>query len=443
MTAEVPCAAVAALTGAFCASLPSCIPGLHIYNLLGALVLLLQATGMLVPSHLLIPFTTAMVTSFAVVNTVPSILLAAPDESAMFTVLPGQKMMMRGRGYDAVLVTAIGSAAGLLLLVTVFAAGAPLVLPRLQAVVRPHTHWILWSVIAFMLMSEWPKPSPSGQAGWHRLLLAWRSTGMGILVFLLSGLLGFILLYRSPIDPDAAFQNLMPAFVGLFTLPWLLMNIATRVQPPPQQNAGTGVLIPAEIALRGVAAGALGGGFAAFFPVVTGGVGGLLAGHATALRDDRAFLISQGVSKLVYYAGGLLLLFTPGLGLQRGGAAALIGGIVESESPGAYPLALAGTAIGGAVALGLLSPLTRLTLALAARYRYRRISTLALLIIVAIVATITGIPGIAIMLVSAGIGILPVLYGARRMNALGVILLPMACNMSGAGPAIATVLHLF
>ena len=35
------------------------------------------------------------------------------------------------------------------------------------------------------------------------------------------------------------------------------------------------------------------------------------------------------------------------------------------------------------------------------------------------------------------IGLVPVLLGSRRMNCLGVILLPMACNMSGVGSTVA------
>ena len=34
-------------------------------------------------------------------------------------------------------------------------------------------------------------------------------------------------------------------------------------------------------------------------------------------------------------------------------------------------------------------------------------------------------------------GLVPVLHGSRRMNCLGVILLPIACNMSGVGPRVA------
>jgi len=109
---------------------------------------------------------------------------------------------------------------------------------------------------------------------------------------------------------------------------------------------------------------------------VTGGVGGFLAGHATALRDDRAFLVSQGASKVVYYAGGLLLLFMPGAGLTRGGAAWMLRAARAPDAPRDYLPVLAAMAIGGAVALLLVSPLARAVLrgwsAGAARGRPRR-----------------------------------------------------------------------
>ncbi len=76
--------------------------------------------------------------------------------------------------------------------------------------------------------------------------------------------------------------------------------------------------------VQGATSGVLGGLFAAFLPVVTGGIGGFVAGHATAQRDDRAFLVAQGAAKIVYYVGGLLLFFVPGLHLTRGGMAWMV-----------------------------------------------------------------------------------------------------------------------
>jgi putative membrane protein len=431
--------ALTALGGAALASVLACVPGLHVYNVMGALLLLLQAsapTSIAVPAGVAVPLAIGMVVGYAIINAIPSVLLAAPDESALFTVLPGQKYLMAGRGYEAVVLTAAGSAAGLVALAALAALLGPRILPGAWTVLQPHAHWILWCVIAFMLLSEWPKGGTMGPAGWRRFLDAWRGLGFGLLTFLLAGLLGFLLIYRSPVPPDAAFQNLMPAFVGLFTIPWLVLNLASRVEPPAQRLTGA-VRLDARTVVQGTVAGCLGGGFAAFFPVVTGGVGGFLAGHATALRDDRMFLVSQGASKTVYYVGGLLLFFVPGLHVRRGAAAAMLAGICAPAEQHSYFLALAAVALAGAIACALVAPLTRLVIALVGRWGYRRLSWVSLGLILAVVGATTGAPGLAVAAVAAGIGLVPVLFGSRRMNCLGVILLPMACNLSGFGPTVA------
>jgi putative membrane protein len=228
----------------------------------------------------------------------------------------------------------------------------------------------------------------------------------------------------------------MPAFIGLFTLPWLILNIAVGTNPP-QQNTNPTAEISSGTVSRGALAGALGGGFAAFFPVVTGGVGGFLAGHATAINDSRTFLISQGASKLIYYTGGLLLFFVPGLEIRRGGGAWMINGLMAYSGSYQYLSALLAAAVSGSAALLLILPLSRLVLRLIGLVGFRLISIIALSFSVMIVIAVNGIPGAGIMVVAAGIGLLPVLFGTRRMNCLGVIMLPLACNMSGAGVLIA------
>ena len=434
---------LAAAAGAAAGSLLACLPSLHVYNVMGLAVLGLHAAGLAghLPPEWLIGVSAGLMVGYATLNTLPSVLLAAPDESAMFTVLPGQKYMLQGRGYEAVMLTTAGGTLALVALLVLVAPLAPVVLPRLSDVLQGHTHWILWCVIAFMLMSEWPKGGRLGRSHWAKFLDSWKSTGAGLATFLLAGLLGFVLLYRSPIAPRVAFQNLMPAFVGLFAVPWLVVNLSTGLRMPPQTLAVSGRLSADEL-VRGTFAGGLGGGFAAYFPVVTGGVGGLLAGHATALRNDRVFLVSQGASKLVYYVGALLLFSVPGLHLKRGGGAAMLGGLYQPRTGHDYYAMLAGIAVAGVVSLLLVGPLARLVLAAAGRWGYRRLSAAALVVILGLAVAITGLTGLLVLVTGAGIGLVPVLFGSRRMNCLGVILLPMACNMSGVGPAVASGLGL-
>ena len=145
-----------ALLGAVLASLLACIPALHIYNVAGLLILL-NATL----EEILSPEATAMlflglVTGYAVVNTIPSIFFSAPDDSTLFVVLPGQKYLMQRRGYEAAVLTGLGSLGGVIVL-ALLAPLAARVLPPLRAILQPHVPWILVAVIAYMLMSEWPK----------------------------------------------------------------------------------------------------------------------------------------------------------------------------------------------------------------------------------------------------------------------------------------------
>jgi putative membrane protein len=433
-----------AVVGAVLSCFLSILPALHAYNVLGAMVLGLYALasrGMEVPAELYLPFMAGMIVGWSMLNTIPSVLLGAPDESAMFTVLPGQKYLMYGRGYEGTMITGVGGLAGIYVLVFLVGPFAPKFLPAIQGVLRYHMHWILWVVIAFILMSEWPKGGNWGPAGWKKFFDAWRSLGAGLLTFFLSGFLGFILIYRSPVNVEMAFQNIMPAFVGLFGIPWCLLNIISGAQVP-KQYVGDSLDIDADVVLRSAGAGALGGGFAAFFPVITGGIGGLLAGHATAQRDERVFIMSQGVSKLIYYVGAFLLLFVPGLGVTRGGAAWMMKQLYMPRTYYDYYMILGSIAIAGATAFLIMSPLTRWTIRFIERANYRNASVLALGIILALVYLMTGWGGLAVMIVAAGIGLIPVLFGSRRLNCLGVLLLPIACNMAGFGEGVARWLRL-
>ena len=429
--------AVSAVAGSLLAAALACIPGLHIYNVMGIMALLMfRYHSTAIAPEIIIPVSISLVTAYAVISNIPSVLLAAPDESSLFTVLPGQKYFFKGQGLDAISLVGVGSAIGLLLVILVIAPAANSILPMIYKITQHHTHWIIWCVITFMLMSEWPRGTSVASTQWQRFGYAWKPLLIGLAVFLLSGLLGFIIFFGAPVRPERSFLNLMPAFVGLFTIPWLLLNIIAG-STPPTQKTDSSICISKSSLLHGGLAGLAGGGFAAFFPVVTGGVGGFLAGHALTIRNDKVFLISQGTAKVIYYTGGLLLFFAPRLNMRRGGAAWMISGITTNSGQYEFFIALAAIAISGMMALLLIHPLARLTLTAISYAGFRRISITALLITISIITGITGLSGLLVMLVATGIGLLPPLFGTRRMNALGIILLPIACSMSGIGFSIA------
>jgi putative membrane protein len=425
-----------AILGAMFASLLACVPALHVYNVAGLVILASARLSGAIPSGgALAMFLLGMVTGYATLNTVPAIFFSAPDDSTAFVVLPGQKYLMQGRGYEAAVLTGVGGLGGLLAIVA-FSPLASSIFPTLRAIISPHLGWILAAVIAFMLMSEWPQGGDHARTPLGRLAEAWIGLGAGLLTFVLSGLLGLVVMYRNVVPSEVASQNLLPAFVGLFAFPSVIQNLVARTRLP-EQHIGASLDVTPALVARGVFAGLLGGSFAAFFPVVTGGMGGLLAGHATAQRDDRLFILSQGASKAVYYVGGFLLFFVPGLGLARGGMAWMLSTIYEPGTPQIYLTAIAAVACAGAVAFFLLLWFSRAAIALVGHVDYRWISAATLALLVTLVLAWTGPGGLLVTLAATGIGLIPVAFGCRRMNCMGVLFVPITLNMMGVGASVA------
>ncbi len=177
-------------------------------------------------------------------------------------------------------------------------------------------------------------------------------------------------------------------------------------------------------------------------PVVSGGIGGLLAGHTTAQRDDRLFLISMGASKVAYYLGSVLLLFVPGLTLTSGGLAAMLTSIYVPYGWHTYWLAVAAVAACGVFAFGALVLMGRVFARLASQINIKWLAGITFVIAVALVSLFTGLPGVMVMLVAAAIGCIPLAFGGRRLNCLGIVLIPVTLNITGLGPVVAKWLGL-
>jgi TctA family transporter len=58
-------------------------------------------------------------------------------------------------------------------------------------------------------------------------------------------------------------------------------------------------------------------------------------------------------------------------------------------------------------------------------------------LLVGVVFAMTGWGGLLISVVATAIGLLPVMWGARRMNCMGVLLLPLTLQMAGLGTTVA------
>jgi len=417
------------LMGAVIGSALSMLPGLHVYNVIGFFLLFYFTASFVLDPMLMVLMLIGMLVSYAFVFTIPSIYFSAPDDSTMFVLMPSLRYLKEGRGHEAVVLIATGALTGLFAIVLF----VPLLMGPLSIVwdiVSTHLHWIIGAVIAYMLLSEFPKDFGRHKNPLHGLKEGWKTIMAGYLTFFLSSILGIITFNKTIVPANHAFQSLMAPLIGLFATSSIILNLISKYEIPEQNIPKSIDSKPVEL-LHGAVAGSSGGLFAAFLPAVTAGVGGYMASHGFAQKGDKSFLVSMGASRVVYYVGAIALFFLPVLHLRRGALAMGINLFFTPESIQQFYLVDMGIAIAGIFAFFVVIYASKFLAKRIYKINPKILNLIVLGVVVTLVYFMTSWQGLIIMSVATAIGLIPVLFNSRRSHCLAVILVPIWLNMSG------------
>ena len=247
------------------------VPGLHANNM----ALLLAGVAPSVPGPPL--YVGMAMVAAGVVHTfleiVPTLALGVPDPATAVAALPGHRLVLAGRGQEALRLSALGSATAVVL-------AAPLAIPitramvRLWPILRANLALVLGGVAATLILTE---------RGLGSKLVAAVSFG-------LSALLGLGTLDLSPEAPLAAGGMLAPLFAGLFGAP-VLIDAIDGDGVPPQDGPEIAASKRSVFGLSGI--GTLAGAVVGYVPAVSSAVAATLALLAVPGRyGARGFVVA-------------------------------------------------------------------------------------------------------------------------------------------------------
>jgi len=386
-------------TGVVLGTLSGLTPGLHANNfalLLGAVAPAIPGP----PGHV-----AAAMLAAAVVHTfldiVPALSLGVPDAAMAASALPGHRLVLAGRGREALRLSALGS-----LLAIAFA--VPLAIPLTEAMVaanptiRDHLPTLL-AVVAVLLVTTEPD----------------RRARLGAALSLgASGLLGLATLDLSLQAPLGSGSVLTPLFAGLFGAPVLVEALGGQGVPPQDDP----VVGPSRAAVVAVAlVGTLAGAIVGFLPGISSAIAATGALVILPSRGPRAFVVAtSGVNtaNAVFALFALLALGSPRTGV--------LVAVDQAGLPLHLPLLLG--AIGVAAGAGFL-----LVLAVGDRYlavvgrvpQWIVSGTVTLGLAVLSVLFAGGI-GLGIFVAATAVGLVPGRFQCRRASLMGVLLVPLA-----------------
>ncbi|WP_255190727.1 tripartite tricarboxylate transporter permease [Natronobeatus ordinarius] len=392
-----------ALAGAVLGSISGLIPGLHANNF----ALLLAGVAPSVPGPPLL-VGIAMLSAGVVhtfVNAIPAMALGVPDAEMAVTALPGHRLVLEGRGYEAIRLSAVGSLLAVLVAV-------PLAVPITWAVtaayptIRSNLPLVLALVVAGLVVSEY----------------TWRARLAGLVSFALAAALGALTLDLSPDAPLEAGGMLAPIFAGLFGAPVLIDAIRGGGVPPQGDDA---IRMPSALVGATALAGAIAGAIVGYIP----GISAAIAAVAVLLlvpggTGDRGYIVAtSGVDT----ANTIFALFAlAAIGQPRTG---VMVAFENANAPLHLPVLIAGVVLAGTLGFVLVIVVGDAYLEFVGRVSYWRISATVLGLLFVLSYLFTGLVGVVVFVVAAAIGMVPVRYRARRVHLMGVLIGPLMIGL--------------
>ena len=393
-------AALAAVsTGILLGTCSGLVPGLHV----NTLALLLAAAAPLVPGppHLVGAALLAAGVTHSFLDVVPMLALGVPDPAMAVSAFPGHRLVMGGRGREALRISALGSGVAV---AVAFALGVPVtwVANRVAPLVYAHLPVVVVALLVFLLARE----------------RSWRARLGGLLAVATSGLLGVVAL---PMDPGGVVPTgdvLAPLFAGLFGVPVLLA--AYRGAGVPEQADPAVADRPRDVVEPGVA-GSLAGAAVAYVPGMSGAIAAVFALEATRAEGDRAFVAAlSGVNtaNTVFALYALFALGDPHTGV--------LVAFERARLPRTLPLLLASIALAAVAGAVLVPVLGDRYFRLVRAVDHRRLTAGVCVLLVALSWLLAGALGVALLVVATLVGLIPPQFGARRVHLMGVLLVPLS-----------------
>jgi putative membrane protein len=387
------------LAGIALGTVSGLVPGLHANNfalLLAAFAPAIPAPPLQVGAAML-----AAGVTHTFLDIVPSLAIGVPDPALAPSALPGHRLVLQGRGREALRLSAMGSLLAVALAVPL-AVPVTLAMERAYPVITANLSVVLGTVSVLLVVTERTMMARFG----------------GAVALIASGVLGVLTLDVPPGGVLPAGSMLAPLFAGLFGAP-ILVEAMSGEGVPPQADAR--VTVGRGVILSVGAVGTLAGALVGYIPAISSAIAAAAALVVLPHRGPRAFIVAtSGVNT----ANTVFALFAlVALGSPRTGVLVAVDRV---GVPLHLPVLLASVAIAAAAAFLLVLVVGDRYLAVVGAVDNVVVSLGVLAFLCVLVLALTGPVGLAVFGVSALVGLVPARFGSRRMTCMGVLLVPLA-----------------
>jgi len=428
--------------GVFTGILTGLLPGLHVNNI--ALILLSLSTTIIallsgfasygITEEFTLILIAIFILSVSISHTfhdvIPTTFLGAPDEDTALSVLPAHSLLLEGKGYEAVSISALGSYGAIIICFLIlfpirWIIGQPIMFySTLQDIML----FVLIAISILMITTEKGRIELFGLKGKTPAFLG---MGFALFLFILSGFFGLVALdmsVESPIGLDSPI--LFPALSGLFGLPTLLTSLATKPVIPTQIIEET--TYPSQHkkqSFLSILSGSGAGILVSIIPGITSATGTILSMTFRGESDNKQTIITLSAVNTACAFFVVIVLFI--ILRSRSGATLAIMELIPIQewTQTLMPLnliyLLIALLLSGTLSYFLTLRVGKIFAKYFVKIPYQPLVGGTILLIIILVFLFTGFLGLLILFVATSIGLIPVQWGVRRSHCMGVLLIPI------------------
>ncbi|MDD5253710.1 MAG: tripartite tricarboxylate transporter permease [Candidatus Nanoarchaeia archaeon] len=385
---------IAILIGIVCGIISGITPGIHI-NLISVLILTFSPFLLIYFSPLALA---SLIIAMGIIHTfldaIPSIFLGAPTEETAISILPGHRMLLEGKGYEAVMLTIFGTVTALIISF-LFIPLALVLFPLVYEKIKIYIGIILLFIIGFLLLKE-------------------KSKLFSLMIFLMAGVLGIATL-------NMGIKNvLFPLLSGLFGISTLIISLKDKPVIPKQK-----ITFPKldkssyKVSFISFITGAM----CSFMPGLGPAQGAVLGSQFIKKIQQKDFLILVGGLSAVNFFLSLISLYK--LEKARNGAVAIVLKLVNTINLKQFLILVSVTLIVLPIAVLLSVKLSKAFSFLITKVNYQKLCLSIILFILILTIFLCGIPGFLILLLSTLIGVIPQLANTPKNHLMGCLILPV------------------
>ncbi len=401
-----------ALVGILAGSVTGLIPGLHI-NTIALIALGLFYTYSFDPVNLSI-FILSMAITHSFMDFIPSIYLGAPSSDTVLSIQPGHKMLLSGRGFEAVALSVAGGIFGIffvLILLAVLFCVVPLVYTRIRSFIP----FLLIIVQGYMILME-------------------KNKFGALLVCSLSALYGIVLMNTHIISQR---YTLFVMLTSLFGISSLILSYATTNKLPHQKPH---FKIKLNQTLSGSFVGFVGGLVAGTLPGLGSSQSAILVQKFGRMKSRKKYITSLGTINTIDILISVFSLYM--IGKARSGSAIVIQEVLEAITLDNIYLFLGIALFSTGIASLLTLKIGKVSAAHIHKINYKKMVLTIILFLALLTFMYTGFAGLLICATGIAIGVLPNLLGTKKSLLMSCLIAPTILYLTGTDYMVLKMLGL-